>query len=60
MPQANLHSVARVICDAHGYDLIEQVGAGAFKQTFHVRMPDGTPRALKVFQQVNSPERTER
>lgn len=55
-----MKSVAEAICDAYGYDLVEQVGAGAFKETFHARMPNGDSRALKVFQQVNSPERTER
>ena len=53
-------SVAEAICDANGYDLVERVGAGAFKETFHVHMLNGDSRALKVFQQVNSSERTER
>lgn len=60
MSQADLGGVARAICDAHGYDLVDRVGAGAFKETFRATMPNGTTQALKVFQQVNSPERTER
>jgi serine/threonine protein kinase len=40
--------------------MVGRVGAGAFKETFHVRMPEGTSQALKVFQQVNSTERTQR
>ncbi len=60
MSQADLGSVAEGICDTHGYHLVARVGRGAFKETFHARMPDGESRALKVFQQANSPERTER
>jgi serine/threonine protein kinase len=58
--QGSLESVAQAICDANGYDLVGRVGAGAFKETFHVRMSDGTSQALKIFQQVNSTERTQR
>ncbi len=60
MPRVDLKTVAKAICDMYGYHLVEQVGAGAFKETFHTRVLNGDSRALKVFQQVNSPERTER
>lgn len=60
MSQARLESVAGIICKENGYDLVKKVGVGAFKETFHVLLGDGTSMALKVFQQVNSPERTQR
>lgn len=60
MSQASLQNVAAAICAERGFTLVGRVGAGAFKETFEVRMPDGAPQALKVFQQANSPERTQR
>jgi serine/threonine protein kinase len=36
------------------------VGAGAFKETFHVILATGEPQALKVYQPGFSPERTSR
>lgn len=60
MSTPSLQPVAEAICAAHGYSFIKRVGAGAFKETFHVRLSDGSDQALKLFQQANSAERTQR
>lgn len=57
---STLADVARAYCAANGHNFIGPVGAGAFKQTFHVVLATGEPQALKVFQPGFSPERTSR
>jgi serine/threonine protein kinase len=53
-------AVAHAFCAANGHQFIGPVGAGAFKETFHVLLATGEPQALKVFQPGFSPERTSR
>jgi len=60
MPEVTLEAIARDICLTHGYSFVSQVGAGAFKETFHVRPPGETSQALKVFRSGHSDERTTR
>jgi serine/threonine protein kinase len=52
--------VALAFCTANGHKFIGHVGAGAFKETFHVILATGEPQALKVYQSGFSPERTDR
>lgn len=55
-----LVDVAQAYCAANGHRFVGPVGAGAFKETFHVVLANGEPQALKVFQPGFSPERTSR
>ena len=55
-----LAEVAQAFCAASGHLFVGAVGAGAFKETFHIVLPSGEPQALKVFQVGFSPERTSR
>jgi serine/threonine protein kinase len=52
--------VARAFCAAKGHQFVGPVGAGAFKETFHIVLATGEPQALKVYQPGFSPERTSR
>ncbi len=52
--------VAQAYCATNGHRFIGPVGAGAFKETFHVVLATGEPQALKVYQPGFSPERTSR
>jgi serine/threonine protein kinase len=52
--------VAQAFCSANGHQFVEPVGAGAFKETFHVILATDEHQALKVFQPGFSPERTSR
>lgn len=52
--------VAQAFCAANGHTFVGGVGAGAFKETFHVILATGEPQALKVYQPGFSPERTSR
>jgi serine/threonine protein kinase len=52
--------VAQAFCLTNGHQFIEPVGAGAFKETFHVVLATREHQALKVFQPGFSPERTSR
>lgn len=60
MPPLNLESVALSVCSAHGLKFVRGVGAGAFKETFHVFLSDGTPQALKIYRPGISAERAQR
>jgi serine/threonine protein kinase len=55
-----LEDVARAFCSENGHEFIGAVGAGAFKETFHIILATGEPQALKVYQPGFSPERTSR
>jgi serine/threonine protein kinase len=55
-----LKEVASAVCADKGLTLVGPVGAGAFKETFHVRAEDGASQALKVFRPGVSPQRTQR
>lgn len=57
---SNLAEVARSFCVSQGHQFVSPVGAGAFKETFHVVLATGEPQALKVYQPGFSPERTSR
>lgn len=52
--------VAQAFCAANGHQFVGLVGAGAFKETFHVVLATGEEQALKVYQPGFSPERTSR
>jgi serine/threonine protein kinase len=52
--------VAQAFCAANGHQFVGLVGAGAFKETFHVVLATGDEQALKVYQPGFSPERTSR
>jgi serine/threonine protein kinase len=52
--------VAQAFCGANGHQFIGAVGAGAFKQTFHIVLATGEPQALKIYRPGFSPERTSR
>lgn len=52
--------VAQAYCSANGHLFVGPVGAGAFKETFHVVLATKEQQALKVFQPGFSPERTSR
>lgn len=56
---SNLDTIAIAICKVKGYEFIDFVGGGTFKETFHVKS-DGCSEALKVFRSGNSPKRSER
>ena len=56
----DLSDIAQAICNATGYDLIGRVGEGSFKETFHVRTPDGNSAALKVLRQNSAIDRIRR
>ncbi|MCC6268112.1 MAG: serine/threonine protein kinase [Dehalococcoidia bacterium] len=49
-----------LICAALGYQLEAEVGSGSFKVTYRVRDPDGSPWALKVFNQTEPDDRSAR
>jgi serine/threonine protein kinase len=55
-----MEPVAVAICGAQGLHLVEKVGEGAYKETFHVRSADGDDLALKIFRPNVSAARTER
>jgi serine/threonine protein kinase len=55
-----LLEVAKAVCGANGLTLVASVGAGVFKQTFHVTTADGGSKALKVFNANNRNARVER
>lgn len=57
---SRLAEVAQAFCSTHGHRFVEPVGAGAFKETFHIVLATGVPQALKVHQPGFSPERTAR
>lgn len=57
MSEVQLESIARRICQIREYRFVSQVGAGAFKETFHVRTSDDTSLALKVFRPKNTDNR---
>jgi serine/threonine protein kinase len=57
---STLAEVAQEYCAANGHQFIKPVGAGAFKETFHIILATGEPQALKVYQPGFSPERTSR
>jgi serine/threonine protein kinase len=57
---STLAAVAQAFCTVNGYRFVGPVGAGAFKETFHVVLATGVPQALKVYQPGFSPERTSR
>jgi len=57
--KSNLDIIAFAICEKEGYEFIDFVGGGTFKETFHIVM-DGCSYALKVFRNGYSPKRTER
>lgn len=57
---SSLAEVAQGFCATNGHQFIGAVGAGAFKETFHVVLATGEPQALKVYQPGFSPERTSR
>lgn len=52
--------VAQAFCVVNGHQFVGPVGAGAFKETFHVVLATGEEQALKVYQSGFSPERTSR
>jgi serine/threonine protein kinase len=55
-----LLEVAAAVCGENGLTLIGSVGAGVFKQTFHVTTADGGSMALKVYNSNNRNARVER
>jgi serine/threonine protein kinase len=57
---STLADVAQAFCATNGHRFVGPVGAGAFKQTFHIILATGEPQALKVYQPGFSPERTSR
>ena len=57
---STLAQVGQSFCATQGHRFIGPVGAGAFKETFHIILPTGEPQALKVYQPGFSPERTSR
>ncbi len=57
---SRLNDVAVAFCATHGHEFVGQVGAGAFKETFHIVLATGQAQALKVYQPGFSPERTSR
>lgn len=56
----DLEPIAQAICAERRYRYVGKAGEGAFKQTFHVLLHEGTPQALKVYQPGLSRERTDR
>jgi serine/threonine protein kinase len=57
---STLADVAQAFCATNGHRFVGPVGAGAFKETFHIVLATGAPQALKVYQPGFSPERTSR
>lgn len=57
---SSLEPLAAAFCAAHGHSLLGPVGAGAFKETFHIVLSEGGSRALKVYKPGFSADRTER
>ncbi|QIN80080.1 protein kinase [Rubrobacter marinus] len=57
MSEVQLESIAREICQVRNYQFVSQVGAGAFKETFHVRPSEDASLALKVFRPKNTDDR---
>jgi serine/threonine protein kinase len=55
-----LEGIARAICAARGLTFVREVGAGAFKRTYHVQQADGSSRALKVYRKAGADARTQR
>lgn len=55
-----LQQVASAICVDRGLTLGAEVGAGAFKTTFEVRLGDGSARALKLYRKAGADARTQR
>lgn len=56
----NLEPVARAVCKSKSLTFVRAVGAGAFKETFHVGGENGVGLALKVYRPGFSPQRTQR
>ena len=56
----NLDEIAREICRNVGAEFIARVGEGSFKQTFHVKRPDGSSVALKLYKAAVSTQRDQR
>jgi serine/threonine protein kinase len=56
----SLEDVAKAFCARNGHVFLAPVGAGAFKQTFHVVLAAGQEQALKVYQGNCSHERNSR
>ena len=52
--------VAQAFCATNGHQFVGPVGAGAFKETFHVVLATGEAQAMKVYHPGFSPERTDR
>ena len=57
---STLAAVAQSFCATKGFKFVGPVGAGTFKETFHVVLANSEPQALKVYQPGFSPERTSR
>jgi len=57
--KSKLDTIAFAICETKGYEYVDFVGGGTFKETFHITM-NGCSYALKVFRSGNSSKRTER
>lgn len=57
---SSLTEVAQAFCLTNGHQFLGLVGAGAFKETFHVVLATREHQALKVFHPGFSPERTSR
>jgi len=55
-----LEAVAKAVCKSKGLTFVKPVGAGAFKETFHVQGAAGNELALKIYQPGFSPQRTQR
>lgn len=58
--KAHLLHVAQKVCTAEHLTFVGCVGSGAFKETFHVTTPEGTAKALKVYNSNNRNARVER
>ncbi len=56
----HLRAVATAVCAATGLTLCGNVGAGAFKATFHVTATNGLSKALKIYNRNNRGARVER
>jgi serine/threonine protein kinase len=55
-----IQKVAARVCAAKSWTLGPEVGAGAFKHTFEVRLTDGSERALKVYKRTGADARASR
>jgi len=55
-----LTEVAKAICDENGFEFVDRVGAGTFKETYHVRNAEQEPLALKVYNSRNRNARVQR